>query len=211
MIRILTTVVIFLSLLLLSEYASSTKMKSSWKNPSAKASSLQFQKVLVVAVIRQDFTRKIAEDKAVDIIHSGGTEAVPSYTIFTEEELENKEEAKLKIADMGFDGAIVMRSAGSKDAIKYDSDSDETEGVWYPYYQFWDVYSAAWGAVYNVTSNTELQVFIETMLYSLKENKLIWAGITETKNPKNPAKVVAEIAAETTKHLQKQGLLPKKK
>ncbi len=210
MFRTFTTVIIFLSLLFLPDYASSTKIKSSWKNPSATASSLQFKKVLVIAIIKQDFTRKMAEDKAVQIVKSGGTaDAIPSYTIFGEDELKDQEQAKLKIAGMDLDGAIIMRYAGSKDEIKYDS--DDADEVWYPYNQFWGYYSAGWGAVYNATTTEDLSVFIETMLYSLKEDKLIWAGISETKNPKNPAKVVADIAEATTKYLQKQGLIAKKK
>ena len=49
------------------------------------------------------------------------------------------------------------------------------------------------------------------MLYSLKDEKLIWSGITETKNPKNPAVVVGEIGEQTTKYLQKEGLTQKRK
>jgi hypothetical protein len=204
------SVLIFLSLLILPNYASSAKIKSSWKNPSATSMSLQFKKILVVAIIKQEFTRKVAEDKAVQIIKAGGnSDAVPSYEILSPEDLDNKEQAKSKIEGMGFDGAILMRTAGAKDAIRYDS--EETESVWYPYYGFWDVYSAAWGGVYNATSNIETSVYVETMFYSLKENKLIWSGISEIKNPKHAAQVVGDIAEVTTKQLQKEGLLAKKK
>jgi hypothetical protein len=206
--RTFTTVIVFLSLLLLADYASSTKMKSFWKDPSATASSLQFKKVLVMAIIQQPFTRKVAEDKAVSIIESGGTaHAVPSYTIIGDDELDNKELAKSKIEGMDFDGVIVMKYAGSKDQRKYD----EEDSQWSSYTQFWGAYGAAWGGVYNAQTTNDLTVFIETLFYSLKEDKLVWAGISETKNPKNPAKVVADIAEETAKYLQKQGLIGKKK
>jgi hypothetical protein len=56
----------------------------------------------------------------------------------------------------------------------------------------------------------ETSVYIETMFYSLKEDKLIWASISEVKNPKHAAQVVGDIAEVTTKQLQKEGLLPKK-
>src|SRR4029077_4202944 len=90
-----TAFVIFFSLLLVADYASSTKMKSSWKNPAATTSSLQFKKVLVVVNIKQPLTRKVAEDKAVRIIESGGTaQAIASYTILTNDDLDDKERAK---------------------------------------------------------------------------------------------------------------------
>jgi hypothetical protein len=200
-------VFILFGLLLLPEFAAATKMKSFWKNPEATEKSLQLQKVIVIVTIKHELTRKVAEDKAVRILQEGGREAVPSYTILTLPELENKEYAKSKVEAMGFDGAIVIHYAGSEDERKYY----KQEKDWDDYNYFWGVYYPAAGAVYNSTTTNYTHVFIETMLYSFKENKLIWSGITETKNPKNPAKVVGEIAEETTKYLEKEGLIPKKK
>jgi hypothetical protein len=92
MLRTFAAIVVFLISLVLADYASSAKMKSSWKNPSATASSLQFKNVLVLAAINQDFTRKIAEDRAVQIIESGGAaKAEASYTIIGAEEFNDKE------------------------------------------------------------------------------------------------------------------------
>jgi hypothetical protein len=205
--RTVTTVLICYSLLLVPIYAFSTKMKSTWKNPAATESSLQFTKVLVLVSIKHELIRKVAEDKVVRILDEGGrAKAIPSYTILKETELGDQKLAKSKIEGMGFDGAIVMRYAGSEDAKKYERDDD-----WEDYNYFWGVYHPAWGAVYNSTTPDDTKILIETMFYSLKEEKLIWAGITETKNPKNPAKVVGEIAEETAKYLQTNGLIAKKK
>jgi hypothetical protein len=149
--------------------------------------------------------------KVVKILKAGDTSpnAIPSYMIMSDAELKDPASAKSKVSEMGFDGAIVLKYAGSEDQRKYDP--GEGESVWYPYVGFWGYYSEGWGAVYNATTPNALKVLIETMLYSIKEDKLIWAGITETKDPKNPAKVVGEIAEETTKVLQKEGLITKKK
>jgi len=205
--RNLSASLILMSLLLLPQFASATKLKSSWKNPEATAASLQLNKVVVIVSIKQENTRKYAEDKAVRILQAGGREAVASYTILTIPELEDKEHAQQKIQSMGFDGAWVMHYAGSEDEVKYH----EKEEDWDDYNYFWGAYYPAAGAIYNSVTTNKTTVFIETTLYSFKDNKLIWSGITETKDPKNPAKVVGEIAEETTKQLQKDGLLPKKK
>jgi hypothetical protein len=205
--RTLTTVLVCCNLLFVPIFASSAKMKSTWKNPSATESSLQFTKVLVLVSIKHELIRKVAEDKVVSVIEEDGrAKAIPSYTILKDTELGDQELAKSKIEGMGFDGAIVMRYAGTEEAKKYEQDDN-----WEDYNYFWGVYHPAWGAVYNSTTPDDTKILIETMFYSLKEEKLIWAGITETKNPKNPAKVVGEIAEETAKYLQKQGLIAKKK
>jgi hypothetical protein len=211
MVRKFSIVLILIGFLFLPEYALSTKLKSSWRNPQATATSLQFEKVLVAALIPQEFTRKVAEDKVVKILKAGenAPNAIPSYMLLTDADLKDPASAKPKIVEMGFDGAIVLKYAGSEDQRKYDP--GEGDSPWYPYVGFWGFYSEGWGGVYNATTPNALKVLIETMLYSIKEDKLIWSGITETKDPKNPAKVVGEIAEETTKVLQKEGLLKKKK
>jgi hypothetical protein len=205
MYRTFATIVCAL-ILLFPEFSFATKIKSSWKNPSATGSSLQFTKVLVIVTIKQELIRKVAEDKAVRIIEEGGrATAVPSYSILGLEELSNKDLAKSKVEGMGFDGVIVMRYASVEDTKKYDHRQD-----WDDYMYFWGLNYPVWGAVYNSTTRDDVKLYIETMFFSLKEQKLIWAGISETKNPKNPAKIVGEIAEETTKHLRKEGLLTAK-
>jgi hypothetical protein len=213
MVRKISAALICLCFVFIANEASSTKMKSFWRNPSATPSSLQCKKVLVIAAIKQELTRKVAEDKAVAVIEAGGNaHAVPSYTLISESELDDKEAAKAKITAMDFDGVIVMQNAGSKDERKYDPENVVGPGApWYAYQDFWGYYGSGWGAVYNATTSNDLFVYIETLFYSLKDNQLVWAGISETKNPENPAKVVGEIAEETTKYLQKEGLIAKKK
>ena len=212
MFRKLLGLTIILLLIITPNFAHSTKLKSTWKDPKVTPESFQLKKIFVTAIIKQELVRKVAEDKMVQVIKAGGNaDAVASYTIFgTDSEISDKEKAKATVADMGFDGAIVMSYAGSKDEFKY-TEKDEYS-TFFPYNGFWDYYGYGWGAVYNATSNAgDIRVLLETKLFSLKEDKLLWSGITETKNPKNPAKVVGEIADETTKYLQKQGLLPKRK
>jgi hypothetical protein len=212
MFRKLSAFTAILFLVLISRYAYSTKLESWWKSPDATPESFQLKKIFVTAIIKQELIRKVAEDKMVQVIKAGGNaDAVACYTIFgIDSEISDKEKAKASVAQMGFDGAIVMSYAGSKDKFKY-TEKDEYS-TFFPYNGFWDYYGYGWGAVYNATSEAgDIRVLIETKLFSLKEDKLLWSGITETKNPKNPAKVVGEIAEESTKYLQKQGLLPKKK
>lgn len=213
MLRKVTITFTCFALVLLADYAFCTKMKSHWANPEANASSLQFKKVLVIVAIEQPLTRKVAEDKAVSIIEAGGNaHAVPSYSIIADEDVNKMDIAKAAIEGMDFDGVILIRTADSKDQRKYDEeDAAKTREDWAGYNAFWGYYGSAWGSAYNAMTTNDLTVYIETLFYSLKENKLIWAGMTETKNPKNPATVVGEIAEETSKFLQKEGLIAKKK
>jgi hypothetical protein len=202
--RTLTAGIMISILLFVASHASAAKVKSSWKNPSANAQSLQFKKVLVVATIKHELTRKVVEDRVVEILRSGRrVEAVPSYTILSMDDLDKKESSKAKVSDKGFDGVILIHYADSSEESRYDPDA---YNKWNTYNDFWSVYAGA----YNSMNPRNTKLYVEIMLYSLKEGKLIWSGITEAKNPKNPAVVVGDIAAETTKTLRKQGLIPSK-
>jgi len=179
----------------------STTIKDSWRDPSVTPQSMQFKKILVVAMM-PEASRRVAEDEMVRNI---ATPTVPSYTILSEKELKDVEAAKRKVKEMGFDGAIVMRLVGEEQRVSYVPGS-------YPgyYNSFYGYYGYAGGMAYDtgyVTSDTIVNV--ETNVYSLREDKLLWSGLSETFNPKNQAELVGDVVHATAKKLQKEGLIPK--
>jgi hypothetical protein len=61
--------------------------------------------------------------------------------------------------------------------------------------------------------NTQLEVFtvvsVETLVYSLRQNKLVWGGQSTTTNPADVERLVADTAGKVAKELERQGLLSK--
>ena len=130
-------------------------------------------------MVGQEFTRKVAEDKIVKILKAGDNSpnAIPSYMVLGQAELKDIEVARAKITEMGFDGAVVLKYAGSEDQRKYDP--GESESVWYPYVGFWGYYSEGWGAVYNVATPNDLKVLIETIM-TIPKFRIIWSKTKES-------------------------------
>jgi hypothetical protein len=66
----------------------------------------------------------------------------------------------------------------------------------------------------SVTTTTTTKILqVEVMVYSLKQNKLVWAGISETTDPEKQKKVgefVVTLTAVTVRELGAQGLLQSK-
>jgi len=57
-------------------------------------------------------------------------------------------------------------------------------------------------------TTTEEVVQVEVMVYSLKQNLLVWAGVSETNDPGSKVEdFVVQLAAATVKELGGQGLL----
>jgi hypothetical protein len=86
---------------------------------------------------------------------------------------------------------------------------------------FEPAYRSYWGGYYAYGSDrlwavpvadgagvpTDTIVTIETLIYSLRQNKLVWAGRSKTTNPQDVAALVKKLSAEAAKELQRQGLL----
>jgi hypothetical protein len=50
---------------------------------------------------------------------------------------------------------------------------------------------------------------IETLIFSVGKNQLMWAALSETTNPKNVQQVVANLVKDVAKEMRKQGLVPR--
>ena len=50
-------------------------------------------------------------------------------------------------------------------------------------------------------------VTVETNVYSVTDDKLLWSGVSETFNPSDVAKAVNDVADAASRELRRQGLL----
>ena len=192
-------------------HAGSTKMISSWFAPEAKGA--KFSKFLAVVVTRMPVTRREAEDEMVSRIRQRGNSAQASYELLSEEELEDLASAKTKVISSGADGAILLRLHTFSRSIKnqpYGGSSGPPTGPTnqvdptFKEYTFFASHDSSDELTY-----TKLVVEIETMVYSLKEDKLLWRGVSRTKNPLGPQVVVREITEAVIKKMKQQGLIQK--
>jgi hypothetical protein len=55
---------------------------------------------------------------------------------------------------------------------------------------------------------TDTIVQVETLVYSLRQNKLVWGGQSKLTNPSSIDKTIEKLATAAAKELQKQGLIP---
>jgi len=86
------------------------------------------------------------------------------------------------------------------------------------------MYGAYWGGYYGygwgsswaggpVSMGNDIRVdtivYVETLVYSLKQNKLIWSAQSKTTNPPNTDKFVLMLAQEVGDELKKDGVIVK--
>jgi hypothetical protein len=176
-----------------------TKLISSWHEPSL--TRLDFKKVLVVCFAPHESQRRFGEAELVKLMKK--THGVAAYTVMTEDDIKDEARMRAIMAREGFDGAITMRFVGAGDTMTYQA------GLYAPAHSgFWSYYSMAWPLVYDVGyMHIDHKMNMETHVYSLADDKVVWIAITETKNPKTAQKLVNEVAEAVVSNMRKRKLI----
>ncbi|HVS01017.1 MAG TPA: hypothetical protein VMW27_30650 [Thermoanaerobaculia bacterium] len=204
------------SLALLLAGCATTTFTSIWKAPDAKP--LQFQagdKVVAMVIAESTSLRRSGEANLADELDKRGLKGVPAYTLLSDAEIKDEAKAKAAIEASGAVGVIALRPQGREQ--KVTSTPPTYYGPSYygsSYYGgFWGggYYGHGWGSVYDPgTIRTDTYVSIETVIYDLRQNKLVWAGQTKTMNPSDVESFVGELADAVSRELRASGMVAKK-
>lgn len=189
-------------LLCLSACATTT-FTSTWHAPGTPQINPVGKTVCAVFVSPDVGKRHAAEDVLAADISQHGARGIPSYTLIPGDHVD-AEAARAQLKAAGCNGSVIMRVVGRDKEVNY------TPGMAVPvrYGGFGPYWGYGWGTVYEPGYlTTDTIVSVETLVYSLTDDKLLWAGTSRTTNPGNLDSFVKEVAAAAAKEMQKQGLL----
>jgi len=184
-----------------------TTFTSTWTAPDAQP--LPFAKgAKVVALVLADSEaiRRAGEANLADELDRRGLVGVPGYTLIPGGEERDEAKARVAIEATGAVGLIAMRPKGKEEKTT-------VTGGYYssPYYSsFWGggYYGYGWNGMYvPPQSHTDTYVNVETLIYDLRQNKLVWAGQTKSLNPSDVESFVAELANAIGAELRATGLV----
>ncbi len=195
---------ILVTLLCLVACGTTTTFTSTWKAPEAAAVSPVGKTIAAVFVGRDESQRRSAEDILAADLNARGARGIAAYTILPDEHTFSGDAALTKLKAAGANGAVIMRVVGKDQRVTY------TPGYSTPAYYngFGPYWGYGWGRVYEPGYlTTDTLVSVETLVYSLQRDKLLWASTSRTTNPKNLSSLVNEVADVTAKEMAKQGLL----
>lgn len=183
---------------------------SSWKAPDAAPLELKGSKVAAVVMMENLASRRAAEESLAREITARGAVGVPMYRIFPEGKPGSEAAARAALEKAGVAGAVVMRPVGVEKEVS-STPVTYSQPMYAGYYG--GFYGHGWGAAWGPTAvsggeiRTDTIVVVETLIYSLKQNKLVWGGQSRTTNPKSVDQLVSKLAAAAAKELEKQGLI----
>jgi hypothetical protein len=174
-----------------------------WKAPAANEVSLAGKKVAALVISNDEPLRVAGEEALVRELTSRGLQGVASYRIVPREELTAPDKAKGWFERSGVEGVVALRPVSAEKRTTYTPDTWSG-----PYYgTLWGYYGYGWSSVYIPGSVREDRVVVvETTIYSVPRNALLWAATSETKNPKDLGRFVQDLASACVKELHKAGL-----
>ena len=183
--------------------SAAVKFTSTFKSLDAGAISFAGKKVAALVISNDNGLRVPAEESLAREISARGMQGIATYRIAPKEEMGRAETAKPWFEKQGVDGIVSVRPVSAETRQNY------TSGTWVGtnYSTLWGYYGYGWGAVYIPGSaRKETVVVVETTIYSVPRNQLLWAAVSETTNPKSLGASIEELVKETVKEMQKQGL-----
>ena len=193
----------------------STSFNTTWKAPDAQPISVKpGEKVLAMVISPNEATRRGAEAALAAELTKDGVAGVPAYDLIPEDATQDQSKAKPYIEKSGCQYAVIMRATGKDKEI---SGSSGMGGMgmygpgWGGYGGFYGgFYGYGWGGAYSPGYlRTDTIVHVETLVYDLKSDKLIWAGQSSTMNPSKAEGMIKELVKEAGKEMRKQGLIAK--
>lgn len=183
--------------------STSNKITNSWKNPDATIESAKFQTVAVFGMVKDQQMKRDVEEMIASQMPN--TIAVPAYKMITNEEFADINAVKQKLKERGIEGALVLSVRNVNQKTSYYS-----SGM-YPssYYNFGGYYNYAWNYMYDpfIYSTTNVYVDLEILIYSLKDDKLVWYGESTSVNPKGIQETISKLAISVKNQLVEDGLL----
>lgn len=184
-----------------------TSFQSTWRAPGVAPLSFKGKKVAALVISKEEGVRYGAEDALARELTARGAVGIPAYSQIPRELVQDKEKAKEFLAKANVAGVVAMRVVGR------DKQLTQSPGSYWggpTYATFWGAgyYGWGWGAVYDPGYlRTDTIVIVETLVYSLEQDKLVWAGQSETTNPSKVGPFIKELVAKAASEMKKQGLI----
>jgi hypothetical protein len=178
---------------------------SVWKSPEVSRLNFAGKKVAALVITDDQPLQQSAEEALTRELTARGVTALPSYRIVPREEIKSAEKARGWFERQTVEGVVALRPVSREKEKTYSS------VVWssgyYP--SFWGYYGYGWSNLYvaPVSSRTDTVIVVETLIYDVTRDRLVWAATSETRNPKTLQSFITELVAAAVSEMKKMKLV----
>jgi len=185
---------------LLASCTTTTVMTDVWKDKTYQGKP---QEIVVIMVAKSPDMRNLFEDRFSAELDDRGNNAFQSYTIIPMEQLRDKEMVKSKIRSSGADTVLISRLVDTKEIKSYRP--GQIYAVPSAYYGWGGYYDIVF-ADYGYTGDVQV-AYIETNLYDVKTEKLIWSGHSKTERTEGEQQLINAFIKVMIKKLSSAGII----
>jgi len=186
--------------------AASVTLTSTWKAPGETSLNYAGKKVVALVITADESLRMSSEEALVREISARGPQGVAAYRLIPREELTDKDKVKGWLDRSGAAGVVALRVSNQEERRVYDA------MVWSSGYygNFYDYYGSSWATVTPIgKGHIERTLTVETLLFRVSDAKLLWAGVSQTTDPKDVSSFMKELTKTVVRQLEKEGLARK--
>jgi hypothetical protein len=180
------------------------KFLAVWKSPEVSRLNFAGKKVAALVITDSQSLQMSGEEALTRELTARGVMGTPTYRFVPREELKSVDKAKGWFERSKVEGVVALRP------VKRETGKEYSPVIWssgyYP--DFWGYYGYGWTNVYVIPSSRETTIVtVETLVYDLTKNQLVWAATSETRDPKNLQDFVKDLVNETVKEMKKMKLV----
>jgi hypothetical protein len=188
----------------MSAACDSTSVKDTWKDPQYAGSP--FRNVMVLGVSKSPANRRVFEDGFARALRETGATASPSYPVLPEDGEIPHNRIQRAVDQAGADAVLVTRVLRVDRNIQ-TSPATMGIGVGRGYYGggYRGYYGAAWNAPVDVYEYEVLT--LESTLWDVKSDKVVWSGTSEASEPKDVATLTQSLAKTLIAKMKADGVL----
>ena len=196
-----------LSLIVLTS-CSTTKLTSVWMDSKKEGKS--YNDLLIIGIAKEEHNRRLFEEQFTTQLTAAGIESEVSYRILPEGTEINRDTVAAAIKGKNIDAVIVTHMVSVKEETVYRQNMDyrPTYGYYnglYNYYPHVNSYVSQPG--YYTTHDV---VILETNLYEVKSEELVWSAQSRSFAPESAKEVIDDLVKLAIKDLQEKGLIKSK-
>jgi hypothetical protein len=206
--KILRTLALTAITLGLIACGSSTRLIESWHDETY-ADGPKLETVLVLGVFQDDTQRRAFEARFVESVNASGKKAIAGYTLMPEEsDYNDKEDIVAAVQKVNADSVLITSFKGETEQQRYvpprvDYAPSMSYGGYYGSY-YGSAYRRVYQPGYTVVDSV---VSLETRVYAVSPEKLVWAGNTKSINSASPEVITAELVKIVVDDMRKSGLI----
>jgi hypothetical protein len=186
----------------------STTVKTMWTDPEFQPKETPMNGVLIMGVYNQRSNALAYEAEMKKQFAAKNVKVAGSLDFWKFDEQPTKEEVQALVKEKGYEAVLVSRVTDKQTQVDYQP------GYTYGGYGmgYYGYYGSSWGVVHSPGYVTSYDVlFIESNLYKVSGEKLVWVGTSEVFDPSDAMDVIKSFSASIVPTLTSKGYFVRNK